>query len=108
MPSEDVILGITDPEKIVEEVLFRKFPMDITPEDELMNEQMRHRNSILKVSLDFPLLGVASDKRIVDITHVAINGRVTRTGEAQQSAKPPPQNESAENRLSDSGASINQ
>lgn len=91
MPSEDVILGLTDPEKIVEEVLFRRFPMEITPEDELVNEQTRHRNAILKASLDFPMLGVSSDKRTGEIIQVAINGRLTRARQTQPGPESRPQ-----------------
>lgn len=101
LPSDDVILGLADPSPIVEEMLFRRFPMEMTPQDDNLNEQMRHRNAILKSSLDFPLLGVKPDKRTTDITNVAVSGVLSRAGQAEPGQQSGPQTARPQNGLPD-------
>lgn len=101
LPSDDVILGLPDPTSVVEEVLFRRFPMEVTPQDDNLNEQMRHRNAILKSSLDFPLLGVRPDKRTTDITNVAVHGGLSRAGQTQPGQQSGPQAAGPQNGLQD-------
>lgn len=88
LPTEDVILGMVNPKPVIEEVLFRKMPMEISPEEELQNEQIKHRNNVLKTFLDFRMMGVRGDKRARDITAVATHGQVTRVAQAEPGQRP--------------------
>ena len=80
--SSSLTLG-PETEMIIEELIFRKIPFELTEDDYLKNEQIKHRINVLKTFLDFEFLGVKVNQKTQKLMSSAATGCLNRTRKNQ-------------------------